>query len=186
METGTAYQKGKILQSDLPVSYIYLKGNAGFTAGVQDIYMTRRQNLRAVIKSRFGGSQTKFGELVDYDSSRVSRLLSENPATQKNIGARLARSIEQKLDLPQNWLDAPHAGPTLVEQQRAHYSDSTLNLDVLAKSISLVETYLDARDEALKPRDKAIVLAYVYDHYLVEGKADDRVVARVLKLRIAA
>jgi hypothetical protein len=185
VEARTHYHMGNNLQTPvLPFACIYSKGNARSNGAMQNIYETRRENLRHVIKARFKGSITKFAEAVDYSPSMVSRLLSVKATTQQNIGARMARSIEHKIKLDPNWLDVPHDDDNTLRQDSPDYA--VIDLSIMAKSISLVEDYLDAREETLSPEDKATVIAYVYDHHLAEGKADDRVIRRVLRLRSAA
>jgi hypothetical protein len=78
---------------------------------LKSIHDTRRENLRALIDRRFGGSQTQLAQAVGLGQpSFVSRLLTENEGTRKNIGNRLARRVEAALGLSPNWLDTPEAG----------------------------------------------------------------------------
>jgi SOS-response transcriptional repressor LexA len=78
---------------------------------LKSIHDTRRENLRALIDRRFGGSQTQLAQAVGLGQpSFVSRLLTENEGTRKNIGNRLARRVEAALGLSPNWLDTPDAG----------------------------------------------------------------------------
>jgi SOS-response transcriptional repressor LexA len=78
---------------------------------VKSIHDTRRENLRLLIDRQFGGSQTQLAQAVGLGQpSFVSRLLTDNEGTRKNIGNRLARRVEQSLGLSPNWLDTPDAG----------------------------------------------------------------------------
>jgi SOS-response transcriptional repressor LexA len=72
---------------------------------MQSIYDIRRGNLAALLRVRFQGQQVQFAELMGYEPSMVSRLLSKNAKTRQNIGSKLARKIEAKMGLVENWLD---------------------------------------------------------------------------------
>jgi hypothetical protein len=73
---------------------------------MKSIYDIRRDNLRALIANRFGGSQTALARTVGLNqASFVSRLVTAREFTRKNIGNRLARRIEAALSLPPNSLD---------------------------------------------------------------------------------
>lgn len=72
---------------------------------------TRRRALRALIDSRFGGVQSKFGLAIGRQADYVSRLLSGRKA----LGERLAREIEGILILPAGSLDQEPVSPDRVE-----------------------------------------------------------------------
>lgn len=80
------------------------------------IYETRRQRLAQLIKERFGGSQTGLAAAVGFTSQSVNGLVyhslphATSIAPRQNIGERLARSIEEKLQLPHYWLDGLDLG----------------------------------------------------------------------------
>lgn len=80
------------------------------------IYEARRQRLAQLIEERFGGSQTSFAAFIGVPSTNVNgRLYHTRPyatsiAPRRNIGERLARSIEEKLQLPHYWLDGLDLG----------------------------------------------------------------------------
>jgi len=71
-----------------------------------DIYEIRRENLRAIVKSRFNGKITGLAEAVDRAHSYISRCLTKNETHRKNIGEELARDIEAKLRMHPLSLDA--------------------------------------------------------------------------------
>lgn len=58
---------------------------------------------------------------MDYEPSMVSRLLSKNKKTRQNIGSALARKIEAKVGLEENWLDVPHRELS-ARQELGHYN----------------------------------------------------------------
>lgn len=83
-----------------------------------DIYEIRRENLRAIVKSRFNGKITGLAEAVDRAHSYMSRCLTKNETHRKNIGEELARDIETRLKIPPLTLDAlgthDHQGSNVV------------------------------------------------------------------------
>ena len=69
------------------------------------IYEARTQRLAQLIKERFGGSQTRFAAAVALPIANVNARLYGT-----NIGERLARRIEETLNLPYLWLDGIDVG----------------------------------------------------------------------------
>ena len=67
---------------------------------------TRRANFRLVMKRRYENSQQKIAAVLGITKGRVSQLLDENEA----FGEKVARSIEEKLGLPDGSLEAPIPG----------------------------------------------------------------------------
>lgn len=64
----------------------------------------RLNNLKALIAK--AGTAAEFSKQSDTATSLLSQILSPNPT--RNIGDRLARKIEEKLNLPPGWMDSPH------------------------------------------------------------------------------
>ena len=75
---------------------------------MDSIYEIRRANLRDLIQRRHQGSSGSFAKMMAFENpSFASRLISQNPSNQKNIGAQLARRIEEVHGLQRNSLDKP-------------------------------------------------------------------------------
>lgn len=94
---------------------------------MKSVYENRRENLRAIIVERYRGKQKAFAELMGWDNpSLVSRHLSVKPGTAKPIGYKVARKIEDRLQLPEMWLDAEHQpspdDPDHLTYDRARYA----------------------------------------------------------------
>lgn len=120
--TTEVYQNSNYTQAEyLPYHLIYPKGKRALTNTMQSIYDVRRANLAMIIKEQFAGSQAKFADALVYEPSMVSRLLTQNPKTRQNIGAKMARKIEASSRKPQYWLDTQH-NQYLIEQQRPTYN----------------------------------------------------------------
>lgn len=66
-----------------------------------DITLIRKTNLKYLIKQE--GNSTVLASRLAMSKSQLSQLRHD-----KNIGNMLARSIEEKLDLPHGWLDQIH------------------------------------------------------------------------------
>ena len=72
-----------------------------------DIHDIRRLRLKRLITETYGGSAAKLAMEAELSSSYLSRIFTTNPAHRRNIGEKLARSIEQKLGLAEGALDVP-------------------------------------------------------------------------------
>lgn len=91
---------------------------------MRSIYDARQENFRTLIGEAFGGSQASAATALEMEQpSFISRLLSTNPDTRKNIGAKLARKIEMAAAKPLYWLDGDHRQQKL-DQERAEYNVS--------------------------------------------------------------
>lgn len=82
-----------------------------------DINEIRRKKLRNLIEK--AKSQTEFAEKIGKDPSYLSQVAGINPS--KNIGTRVARSIEKKLKLPEGWMDQDHSGHPAVQEESEEY-----------------------------------------------------------------
>lgn len=98
------------------------------------IYEVRRQNLRVLVDTLFDGEQIAFAKAISMQqSSRVSRLLSLNPKTNKRIGNDLSRVIEKNLGLPDYWMDQAQVVHQLIAAINVFRADSeSSNLDKAA------------------------------------------------------
>lgn len=75
---------------------------------VQSIYEIRRIRLRELISEVWGGSTSAFTKAMAWETqSFASRLVSDSPGNQKNIGSRMARDIEKAAGKPKFTLDTP-------------------------------------------------------------------------------
>ena len=85
----------------------------GLNAGM-DTKAIRRKNLIGLIHSRANGNVTAFAEAVGRPPPNIQRAIKEpslDPAkrdSQRDVGEKLARSIEEKLALPSGWMDIDH------------------------------------------------------------------------------
>jgi SOS-response transcriptional repressor LexA len=72
------------------------------------IHETRCANLRWLLQSQYGGVAAHLARELGIQSSQLSRLFSDNPKNRRNIGTKLARSIERVANQPFGWMDEPH------------------------------------------------------------------------------
>lgn len=77
-----------------------------------DMHEIRKQNLRAIMVSRFEGKQALLAAALDRPANYISRCLSTSsvPNNRKNIGEDFAREIESTLGLERYQLDLPSLG----------------------------------------------------------------------------
>ena len=72
--------------------------------GPVDVFRTRQDKVRELIREQHGGTQASFADRIGQPANYVSRMLS-NRAGKKNIGEKLARLIEERHGKPVGWLD---------------------------------------------------------------------------------
>jgi len=131
--------------------------------------ITRRDNLKRLLDQRFRGRIAELGRAIERDDAYVWQLLNGK----RNIGERVARAIEAKLDLAPGALDsATMSGQTaltadeleLVQRYRQASSTWKLVLRILVKQ----------RGEPNEdmPSDVRAILAKVAGPHLPEGEPD--------------
>lgn len=70
------------------------------------ILHTRRDNLKKIIDELYYGKQVKLAAALGINLNYISRLL--NPKSEKKIGDKFCRKIEEISSKPVNWMDNPH------------------------------------------------------------------------------
>jgi hypothetical protein len=75
---------------------------------------TRRANLKQLLENRFRGRIADMSRVLERSDAYLWQLLN----AKRNMGERIARHVEGKLELPRGALDA---GPDIAEQPRAGY-----------------------------------------------------------------
>jgi hypothetical protein len=98
-----------------------------------DVYQIRRRRLFELISTRFEGRQVDFAHAIGRQPNYISRCLSDNPAHRKKIGEKLARHIEDILDLPLLWMD--NEGPSMGTHIPA-ISDKALQVAISYEQLS--------------------------------------------------
>jgi hypothetical protein len=81
----------------IPEQCIYRNGDAAhYAPPMLSVYEIRRINLRVIVREAFEDNASRAAEALGFQqASLIYRYLSDNPDTAKQIGARLARKIEQ-------------------------------------------------------------------------------------------
>ena len=67
----------------------------------------RRLNLVSHIAKNFEGNRAAFCRATGKNPNLINLVLTDNPDYRRNIGEKLARSIEAVAGLPVGWLDSP-------------------------------------------------------------------------------
>ena len=70
-----------------------------------DIFATRRETLRQLVLSKFGGNRAAFSRAAGVHQNQINLILTENEQHRRNLGEALARKIEAQLALPTGRLD---------------------------------------------------------------------------------
>jgi len=113
-----------------------------------DVVEIRRRNLAYIVESEYGGVARQFGLDVGLDSSYVSRIFSDKPASRRSVGNKLARKLEKSLGKPKGWLDRPQ------------WVSATSSDEILIEIIQSVENF--TKDIELDPEKKAELIAALY------------------------
>jgi transcriptional regulator with XRE-family HTH domain len=123
-----------------------------------DIYDARRARVATLMQER-KLNQSAFGELVDVNPNTVSRWF-QTGAGRKNIGEKVARRIEEKLELPRAWLDGIEPVLVTVSEPVAAYNAQPMPLSTV---LSLLATHLDAAAPASRPLIADMLQRFVLD-----------------------
>lgn len=107
---------------------IHLSGESRDNHGM-DIHALRYQILRAVIQERHMTLRQLANE-IDRSESQVSSFAGAHP--QKNIGEKIARHIEARLRLPQNYLDDTRNLLTSLNEASGKYHVKVENAAILS------------------------------------------------------
>lgn len=102
----------------------------------------RRENLRYLLNSRYGGVANRLATAADIHQNQISRVLADGPS-RRDLGSVLARSIEKAAGLEPGWLDQEHAA---AEQILGKISQ--LNEDQRHAIELLVDQLLRARHQS--------------------------------------
>lgn len=95
--------------AEVSILCIYQNGSSSLnTEMFKDINHVRRDNAHSILNEQFSGTLRSLADALDVAPGFVSRFLSNNPASSRNIGDSLARRIEQVANKPTNWLDHDH------------------------------------------------------------------------------
>lgn len=108
----------------------------------------RRTNFQRLVDTRFAGSQAALATALGLTRGRVSQLL--NPA--QAFGERVAREIEDKLDLSTGWLDVPVDGERPERQPAESLGISPLT------TVEALPIVLDALMAAPEPQREELAL----------------------------
>lgn len=121
----------------------------------------RRANLAGLIQDRFQGNRAAFCRATEKNPNLINLILSNNEDIRRNLGEKLARDIEEKMGLPDGWLDVGREGGALGEV----YTFPVTRLD--AMEASGVEKIVIGQDVAAKHLDKPTAMAAVRACYMI-------------------
>lgn len=68
-------------------------------------------NLKKLVDDKYDGNKAAFARAAGKNSNLIVLCLSPNPAIRRSIGERLAREIEQVMQLPSGWMDLDSGAP---------------------------------------------------------------------------
>lgn len=136
-----------------------------------DVHKVRRANLRSLIE-KWGGPTTLAKRLGHASGSYLAQLAGPNPS--REVNEKVARSIEQSLDLPLGWLDQPHNGDRAAGRKR------DVDVTVVSRVIELASAALGKHQ--VPASTLAELVALVYEHAQEHGAIDERYLQRLVNL----
>lgn len=134
---------------------------------MKTVFDRRRDNLRKLMGD-WGGPTSLSKKLGYVNGSYLAQLVGPHPT--REVGERLARSIEAKLDLPVLWLDGQPKAPPQI------------NDDLLAQCLQAVAVTIEESKRKVSPQQQATVATLAYESALATGKVDPGYVKRLLNL----
>lgn len=111
------------------------------------VYATRRSQLRRLIAMRTGGNASAFAKEMGYSRAQISQFMSATYNDGRSIGERAARAIEDVASVPFGWLDQSTA--TAPDLPTAPDSPIDLILAELRKQTTLLEVIAKQGDRQL-------------------------------------
>lgn len=133
------------------------------------IFETRLQNLRLLIK-QWETATSLARELGHSNSSFLGQLAGPSPS--RTISEKVARGIEQKLKLPERWMDEPHSDVNAKEA-----SD-----DFLLNCVRVVSTCIRDARLTLDADQEARITTLAYECAKARGSIDKRFVQSLIEL----
>jgi len=88
------------------------------------IHEIRRKNLKLLIDRHFEGNKRQFALKVGVAVNTVSRVFSDTPGNQRNVGSPLARKVEAYFGLEEGSLDS-------VESEFIREEDAEIDRDLI-------------------------------------------------------
>lgn len=121
----------------------------------------------------YGGPTELAKKLGHKSGSQLSQIAGPNPT--RPIGERLARQIEQALDLPTAWLDRRH--------DATEPPASAINEDLLTRCVAAVQDKVRGLPKGRMNTEKfSAIVALVYERARVTGQVDESHLLRILTI----
>lgn len=118
---------------------------------------------------QWGGPTSLAKKLNHSNGSYVAQLAGPHPT--RDVSEKTAREVEQKLQLPDGWMDRKHKGPP-------GQPDTGTLIDIIAT----VRDTLDAEGVKAQRAKVEELVNLVYEHAQVEGAVDTSYLRRLIKL----
>lgn len=132
-----------------------------------------RENARAL--ARDVGGVSRLAEMISVSPSQMSQIIGPNPV--RNMGAPTSRRIEQAFNLPEGWMDIPHAhmknGVFGIGQLEKTSLEVAFLTGRMAKAAACLRACASADGE-----DKATLIALALEQLTIEsgtGDADQKI-----------
>ena len=131
------------------------------------IYETRRENLRALIKT-WGGPTSLAKKLGHSNASFLVQLAGPNPS--RDISEKVARDIEHKLALTRGWLD------------EGNHPAANIDENLLEDCVRAVAAAIRDSGAKATPDRYSTLVSLLYDYVRLTGRVDEQYLSKLLKL----
>lgn len=108
----------------------------------------RRKNLRYLLNSRYGGVPNRLAKVVGVHQNQISRVVTDGPS-RRDLGSKLARTIEKATGLDTGWLDNEHAAAEQVLSKMSRLTPAQRGVVE-----QLVDQLLESQASSLSIKDK--------------------------------
>ena len=134
---------------------------------MRSVYEQRRANLRNLV-AQWGGPTSMAKKLRHSNGSYLAQLIGPNPS--REISEKVAREVEDILNLPAGWLDQPQPGAQQVDDQTV--SDCVRAVSAALGDLGAVAT----------PQRMADLVALAYEHCKLVGRVDENFIIKLVRL----
>lgn len=120
-----------------------------------DVYGLRVRNLKHLIAEKYEGNRAAFCRATGKHPNLINLVLTDNDEYKRRIGEKLARSIEESLNLPTEWLDLPQSGsPDAVTVIPLNRAGELLDRALPVESLHLTEKLARSQFESVADLSK--------------------------------
>ncbi len=144
-----------------------------------DVYTTRRENLRRLVRDRFEGNKAALARASEVHENHIRLLLSDNEGHARLMKEDMARKIERNLDLAHGFLDTPSTSvgssyPIPGREGPAELAHIITTDNVLAH-LGLYDSYLQTLSGRITTKEALMLFRVATDDMAPELERGDHI-----------